>query len=202
MEEQITGNAKETTKVFGNSRLIAPIIGYSRQAHNLKVLGSNPSPATNLSPGTLVPGFYLQWFTTLGGFDRFRCDTLQNGAIPGYGAKETTKDSPRPRIIRRPIGRGGLAEGPQRLRRAAAKEPPKKRQRGCRRPWDHFRPPPAFSDHFRGRDGSSPPLGGESLAGGPGAKCAGAGHRQPFAAWLRANSRSRIAASGRSAGQP
>ena len=34
----------------------------ARQAHNLKVIGSNPIPATNQGPGTKFPGLFCECF--------------------------------------------------------------------------------------------------------------------------------------------
>ena len=44
--------------IAGWSSLVA------RQAHNLKVLGSNPSPATNFKAQILIKKFYLFIFNT------------------------------------------------------------------------------------------------------------------------------------------
>ena len=59
---------------------VSGIAGWSslvaRQAHNLKVVGSNPTPATNLGPKTHVLGPYLQVVTM---FPKFYIHRLKEG---------------------------------------------------------------------------------------------------------------------------
>src|SRR5580692_2267574 len=78
----------------------------ARQAHNLKVVGSNPTPATKISPvDQAVMAWSPGFFVNCGGFlithDLIACNAANDAEVVGSGANENRQIAPRGREIMR-----------------------------------------------------------------------------------------------------